>query len=61
MRGPHQLIQPSGIATIYTPRRFFLCAALPPLNPLNLLNPPNLFRTQSKGAPPQGLTLNPEP
>ena len=39
----------------------FLCAALPPLNPLNLLNPPNLFRTQSKGAPPQGLTLNPKP
>ena len=30
-----------------------------PMNPLNLLNPPNLFRTQSKGGTPHGLTLNP--
>ena len=30
-----------------------------PMNPLNLLNPPNLFRTQSKGGTPHGLTLPP--
>ena len=40
---------------------YFYAPHHPPLNPLNLLNPPNLFRTQSKDAPPQGLTLNPEP
>ena len=38
----------------------FLCAA-PPLNLLNLLNPLNLFRTESKDTTPEGLTLNPEP
>ena len=32
-----------------------------PLNPLNLLNPLPLFRTQSKGDTPQGQPLNPEP
>ena len=34
-------------------------SAPPPLNLLNLLNPLNLFRTQSKGDTPHGLTLNP--
>ena len=34
-------------------------AAPPPLNPLNLLNSPNLFRMQSKGGTPHGLTLPP--
>ena len=38
-----------------------LCAAPPPLNPLNLLNLPNLFRMQSKGDPSYRLTPNPEP
>ena len=33
----------------------------PPLNPLNLLNPPNLFCPQSKDGTPAGLTPNPEP
>ena len=50
--------------TIYSKLRgasIFLCAAPPPLNPPNLLNPLNLFRTYSKGSTPQGLTLNPEP
>ena len=32
-----------------------------PLNPLNLLNPPNLFQTESKGSTPKGLTPNPAP
>uniref|UniRef100_UPI004024F0ED hypothetical protein n=1 Tax=Dialister sp. TaxID=1955814 RepID=UPI004024F0ED len=32
-----------------------------PLNPLNLLNPLSLFRTQSKGDTPQGQLLNLEP
>ena len=33
----------------------------PPLNPLNLLNPPNLFCPQSKDGTPAWLTPNPEP
>ena len=53
---------PSGIATIYTPRRFYiLMRRTAPLNPLNQLNLPNLFRMQSKGDPSYRLTPNPEP
>ena len=53
---------PSGIATIYTPRRFYiLMRRTAPVNPLNLLNLPNLFRMQSKGDPSYRLTPNPEP
>ena len=37
----------------------FLCAAPLPPYPLNLLNPLNLFRAQSKGGPPRVLTLFP--
>ena len=37
----------SGIATIYTLRRFyiFMRRTTPPPYPLNLFNPPNLFHT----------------
>ena len=39
----------------------FLCAASPPLNPLNLLNPPNLFARNQGTTRPVGFPRTPNP